>query len=68
MKTVLSREKEGDMTKTYDENPYTNRTFENQLKTQKRHQKNSITQRLRTDLGRSVGVATFIKLVWLNRV
>ena len=30
----------------------------------KRHQKSSITQRLRTDLGRSVGV---IQLVLLNR-
>ena len=27
----------------------------------------SITQRLRTDLGRSVGVTTVIQLVWLNR-
>ena len=29
--------------------------------------KTSISQRLRTDLGRSVGVTTFIQLVWLNR-
>ena len=28
----------------------------------------SITQRLRTDLGRSVGVAIATKLVWLNRL
>ena len=27
----------------------------------------SITKRLRTDLGRSVGVTTVIQLVWLNR-
>ena len=27
----------------------------------------SITQRLGTDLGRSVGVTTVIQLVWLNR-
>ena len=27
----------------------------------------SITQRLRADLGRSVGKATTIQLVWLNR-
>ena len=27
----------------------------------------SITQRLQTDLGRSVGVTTVIQLVWLNR-
>ena len=29
--------------------------------------KTSITQRLRTDLGRSVGVTTVIQLLWLNR-
>ena len=28
--------------------------------------KSSITQRLRTDLGRSVGVTTAIQLVWLT--
>ena len=28
--------------------------------------KTSITQRLRTDLGRSVGVTTATQLVWLN--
>ena len=30
--------------------------------------KTSITQRLRTDLGRSVGVTIAIKLVWINRL
>ena len=29
--------------------------------------KTSITQRLQTDFGRSVGVTTDIKLVWLNQ-
>ena len=29
--------------------------------------KTSITQQLRTDLGRSVGVTEATKLVWLNR-
>ena len=52
----FQREKEGDLTQSYDKTPYTNRNFENQRTTQKRHQKTSITQRLRTDLGRSVGV------------
>ena len=33
----------------------------------KRPLKTSITQRLRTDLGRSVGVTTATQLVWLNR-
>ena len=30
--------------------------------------KTSITQRLRTDLGRSVGVTTATKMVWINRL
>ena len=30
--------------------------------------KTSITKRLRTDLGRSVGITTVIQLVWLNRL
>ena len=37
-KLSLQREKEGNLTQTYDENPYTNRKFENQWTTQKRHQ------------------------------
>ena len=50
------------MTKTPipTENSKTNGQHKNATKT-------SITQRLRTDLGRSVGVTTVIKLVWLNR-
>ena len=35
--------------------------------TQKRQPKTSITQRLRTDLERSVGVTIATQLVWLNR-
>ena len=31
--------KEGDLTQSYDKNPYTNRKFENQRTTQNRHQK-----------------------------
>ena len=58
--------KKGDLTQSYDNNPYINSEFENQWTAQKRHQ-NSITQRLRTDLGRSVGVPTVIQLLWLNR-
>ena len=50
------REKEGDLTRSYDEIPYTNRKFENKRTTHKRHQK--LTQRLRTDFGRSVGVTS----------
>ena len=39
-----------------------------QKKNTKTPPKSSVTQRLRTDLGRSVGVTTVIQLVWLNRV
>ena len=46
-----SREKEGDLTHSYDKkNPYTNRKFENQWTTQKRHQNfvfTTIADRLR---------------------
>ena len=35
----LYREKEGDLTQSYDKTPYTNRKFENQGTTHKRHQK-----------------------------
>ena len=43
----IQGEKEGDLTQTYDENPYTNRKFENQWTTQKGHQK----LRLHNDCG-----------------
>ena len=66
MSTDLLREKEGDLTQTYDKNPYTNGKFENQWTTQNIPPKTSITQRLRTDLGRPVGVTTVIQPVWLN--
>ena len=33
----ILREKEGDLTQSCDENPYTNRKFKNELTTQKRH-------------------------------
>ena len=43
-----SREKEGDLTQSYDKTPYTNRKFENQMTTHtKRHQK----LRLHNDCG-----------------
>ena len=43
---------------SYDKTPYTNRKFVNQRTTHKRYQKLRYTQRLRTDLGRSVGVTS----------
>ena len=43
----LGEEKKGDLTQTYDKTLYTNRKFENQWTTQKRHQK----LRLHNDCG-----------------
>ena len=39
---VLNKKKELNLTQSYDENPYTNRKFNNQLTTQRRHQKRRI--------------------------
>ena len=47
--------------------PYTSRKSQKgKVITQTTPQKSSITQRLRTDLGRSVGVTTATQLVWLS--
>ena len=43
------RGKRKDLTKPYDKTPYAKRKFK-KAKKQNRHRKNSITQRLRTDL------------------
>ena len=64
--TIVKGEKEGDLTQSYDKTPYTNRKFKNQRTTHKSHQNFDYTT-IADDLGRSVGVATVIKLVWLNR-
>ena len=61
----IQREKGGNLTQSYDKNPYTNRKFE--MQNTNTPPKTSIKQRLRTDLGRSIGVATTIQLVLLNR-
>ena len=45
---------------------YQQKCQKDKVTTQTMPQKSSITQRLRTDLGRSVGVTTAIKLVWLT--
>ena len=60
------REKEGDLTQSFDKTPYTNRINRKQKDNTQTPPKTSITQRLRTDLGRSVGVTTVIQLVLLN--
>ena len=52
-----SREKGRDLTQSYDKSPYTNRNVKRAKWQHKQTpQKSSIKQRLRTDLGRSVGV------------
>ena len=67
-KKYLQREKGRDLTKSYDKSPYTHRKLQkSKATTQKRHPKISTSQRFRADLGRSVGVTTATKLVWLNR-
>ena len=58
-----TRQKGGDLTQSYDKSPYTNRNVKGQVTTQTTPQKSSIKQRLRTDLGRSVGVTKATQLV-----
>ena len=61
------REKGRDLTQSYDNSPYTDRKSKSQRDNTKTPPKPSITQRMRTDLGRSVGWTIAIQLVWLNR-
>ena len=58
------REKGRDLTQSYDKIPYTNRNVKRA--TQTTPQKRSITERLRTDLRRSVGVTMATHLLWLT--
>ena len=65
----IEREKGRDLTKSYDKSHYTHRKkSKKQRDNTKMPQKTSITQRLRTDLGRSVGVTTVTQLVLLNQL
>ena len=50
----------------YDKSSYTHGNVKRAVATQTTPQKRSIKQRLRTDLGRSVGVTTATQLVWLT--
>ena len=61
------REKGRDLTQFYDKSPYTDRKIKKATWKHKTPPKTSITQRLQTDLGRSVGVTIATQLVWLNR-
>ena len=60
-------EKEGYLTQTYDKKTLYQRKMRKPMNNTKTPPKTSITQRLQTDLGRSVGVTTVIQLVWLNQ-
>ena len=64
---IIVCEKGRDLTQSYDKSPYTNKKSKPQRDNTKTPPKTSITQRLRTDIGRSVGVTTTTQLVWLNR-
>ena len=61
------REKGRDLTQSCDKNPFTHRTIQKQRDNIKTPPQTLITQLLRTDLGRSVGVTAVTQLVWLNR-
>ena len=61
---LVLREKGRDLTQSSHKSPYTNRNVIRAKQTTP--QKSSITQGLRTDLGRSVGVPTATQLVWLT--
>ena len=57
-----------DLTQSHDKSPYTHKNIQKGTWRHKNATETSITQQLRTDFGRSVGVTTAIPLVWLNRV
>ena len=55
---ALVREKEGDLTQSYDKTPLYQQKIRKPKDNTQTPPKASITQRLRTDLGRSVGVTS----------
>ena len=64
---LVPREKGRDLTQSYDKSPYTSRNVKRgKVTAHTMPQICSITQRLRADLGRSVGVTTATQLVWLT--
>ena len=58
-------EKVRDLTQSYDKSPYTNRDVKGQSDNTN-NATSTITQRLRTDLERSVRVTTAVQMVWLT--
>ena len=63
---IMLREKGRDLTQSYDKSPYTHWKSKNQRDNTKTPPKTPITQRLQTDLRRSVGVTIATPLVWLD--
>ena len=61
------KRKRRDLTQSYDKSPYTDRKSKKQRDNTKTPPETSITQRLQTDLGRSVWVTVATQLVQLNR-
>ena len=62
---VKIKKKGADLIQSYNTSPYINRNVE-MAKWQHNATKSSIKQRLRTDLGRSVGVTKAFELVWFT--
>ena len=62
---TIRRKRKKYVTRTFGKNPYTHRKI--RKATWQTPPKTLITQRLQTDLGRSVGVTKATQLVWLNR-
>ena len=61
---LVVKERKGiDLTQSCDKSPYTDRKSKKQCDNTKTQTKNVITQRLQTDLGRSVGVTIATELV-----
>ena len=63
----VQREKGRDLTQSYEKIPNTYRKIQKASRQHKKATKTLITQRLRTDSGRSVGVKAITPLVWLNQ-
>ena len=65
-KIVTQDKKDKNLTLSYGKSPlHQQKCLKGKLTTQTKPQKSSITQRLRTDLGQSVGVTTAIQLCGL---
>ena len=64
----VTREKGRDLTQSYDTSPYTHQKIQKATRQHKKPPKTSITQRLLTNLGRSVGVTIATQLVWFDRL